>query len=756
MAPARRGPSPRSRAQPRFDRLQESRMTSPASFRAHADLALAVYLEPQVEGRRVLLLGSAEGALADRLDQLAAYLEIIDPAAREPSRGEVPELPFDDESFDLVLVLDAATLPTPANEALRELQRVLARGGLLAVGAAASSKRRARREPPAHAALEGLLQSAFRNVRVLSQSPLSGFAVGELEPRRGEDVTVDSSLLRDARREPDRLLGLASSGKLPAEGRLWIEVPAGEGEDAAVQPKASLDDLRRAEDEAREALHREADLLRKLETERRARTEAEQLAERARLFERKLLAAEADYDDAVARVRYFESAIAEHEAATRHERDRIHGLERELSQLKGELANALDRKARGDSERESARLEAETAAQEIEALETRLGELGRQLLGLEQDKKAHEQTARDLLEELRRLEQDKSAAVEHDARVAELEAERDRAVQRSSEAEHARASAQARADDLRRELEQQRTLDLQPDDRDWTIDSLRGELEQRELEVARAHVEGARQRGELQGMRMRLEEAERALASGARGTSDSSSEVSDLRMRLAHTEANLHAMREAGAAGRTSDPVANDRERTKALEAQLAQADLRLHELTRELEEADRFAELHAEDADRLNALEGEFEDVRGQRDELEDEVRSLEEDLRTARTLAGGHQDELTRVQRNLDGITTQLNHRIEQAERHEVERDDARAALAEARGILSQLASHVGADANDPTSIVQAVFAQQPPQGHDDRERVIDELKSNLQGRDARIQQLERWLNEARPEGEQDRPEN
>src|ERR1700712_3659182 len=133
-------------------------MTSSVSSRAHADLALAVYLEPHVEGRRVLLLGEAQGVLADRFDQLAAHLEIIDPGSREPSRGEVPELPFDDESFDLVLVCDVATLPEPAAGALRELHRVLSRGGLLALGAEAlSPKRRTRRDTPAHVALESLL-----------------------------------------------------------------------------------------------------------------------------------------------------------------------------------------------------------------------------------------------------------------------------------------------------------------------------------------------------------------------------------------------------------------------------------------------------------------------------------------------------------------------------------------------------------------------------------------------------------------------
>src|SRR5690606_26217939 len=105
-------------------------MTPPVDPRAYADLALAVYLEPLVEDRHVLLLGAAHSALAERLESAARSLDIIDPAAREPSRGPVPELPFDDAAFDVVLVLDASALPDPRPDAVRELRRVLIDDGV--------------------------------------------------------------------------------------------------------------------------------------------------------------------------------------------------------------------------------------------------------------------------------------------------------------------------------------------------------------------------------------------------------------------------------------------------------------------------------------------------------------------------------------------------------------------------------------------------------------------------------------------------
>src|SRR5687768_3603429 len=117
-------------------------MRETAPSQSHADLALAIYLEPLVEDRRVLLLGDAAGSLAERLDGVCRRLDIIDPAAREPSRGPVPELPFDDAVFDVVLVLDVSALPDPRPDAVRELRRVLADDGVLGLCAHAGARKR--------------------------------------------------------------------------------------------------------------------------------------------------------------------------------------------------------------------------------------------------------------------------------------------------------------------------------------------------------------------------------------------------------------------------------------------------------------------------------------------------------------------------------------------------------------------------------------------------------------------------------------
>jgi SAM-dependent methyltransferase len=714
-------------------------MTSPVSSSAHADLALAVYLEPNVEGRRVLLLGDAQGVLADRFDRVASQLEIIDPAAREPSHGEIPELPFDDRSFDLVLVCDVSALPHPAAGAVRELRRVLSRSGLLAVVGPVPARRRRRGGGAPQGSLDSLLSSEFRHVRLLAQSPLAGYALGDAEGGAVDDFAIDSSLLVDARRDAERLLGLASESPLPLESKLWVEVPASSGEPQQNNGPL-IEELRRAEDEAREALHRESDLLRELESERRARAEAEGLAERARNYERKLLAAEADYDDAVARVRYFEGIVGEHEAAARHEKERREASEHQLAAQKKELAQLQQQSERGAAERAGAKAELETATRELAELEGRLVALGKQLLEVEQDKRAHQQTARDLLEELRRLESETTAAVEHDARVAELEAERDRAVQRALESEVAREAAQMRSDELRAELEETHAR-RHLESGEGAGRALRSELSNLKAELASERAEASRLRGETGGLSLRLSEAESALAAKhAPGLQLqlANNEANELRLRLAQTEAQLHAMREVPRRSYESAPV--DSERAHELEVQVQAADQRLAELTRELEEADRFAELHAEDAERLNSVEAALESTRDQVEDLEQELRTADEQLQAARALLRTREDEVARAESVLA-----------EAARREAERDDALAALADARSILSQLAGGVGADENDPPSIVQAVLSQRD--NHvSERERAIDALRGDLSRRDARIAQLERWLNEARDNAAED----
>jgi chromosome segregation ATPase len=422
-------------------------MREPADSQSRADLALAVYLEPFAEDRRVLLLGDAGGSLAERLEGLCERLDIIDPAAREPSRGPVPELPFDDAVFDLVLVLDVSALPDPRPDAVRELRRVLTDDGVLALCTQGGPRRRRRSGPPQDV-LDKLLTPQFRYVHFVAQQPLGGYTLLDLEAGEDEELSIDASLVRKEPPESERYLALGSDLRLRVEPKLWVQLPRDFAADEA-GPAVSPEFVRKLEDDAREAAQREADAVRALEAERKARAEAEHRAERARGLERRLRDAEGDYDDAVARLRFLESELSERDGALENERKRRESAEHELKNEKAQGAQADARVRAAEAEREAARADAEALATEVAELEKRVAERGQRVAELERDVKAKEVVARDLLEELRRLEQHRSADVEHDARVAELEAERDRAVQRALEAEVAREAAQMRVDELR-------------------------------------------------------------------------------------------------------------------------------------------------------------------------------------------------------------------------------------------------------------------------------------------------------------------
>ncbi len=679
-------------------------MTQPVPHPLHIDEAFAVYLEPQTEGRHVLLLGDAEGTLGARLGRTAERLEIIDPRSRVPSDGEVPELPFRDAVFDLVVVADVSSLPEPRPDAVRELRRVTRDEGVLVLATPPLENGARRRRGSPQAALDRLLGAEFRYVRVLGQAALAGFSFGAHDAPRDEDFSVDSSLVRGLRERAQRFIGFGSDRRLDLEARLWVQVPAGESDEAQRAPSAELlQELRRAEDEARAALHRESELLREVESLRRAQDQAERGLERAKVLERKLTEIEGDYDDAVARVRFLESELLERDQADQRERGQIERLERSLAEAKRDLADAESQRAEAEQRHEQGRAELEALSEECRALEARLVEAGEASLAAQRDRKHHETVARDLLEELRTRERAEHAAVEHDARISELEAERERAVQRALEAELARESATMRADELRAQL------------------ALASES------AAPERAADDRVRGELSGLRLRLAEAEAALRARAappvsapevaEAAGQGDEELLRARDRIDELEQLLEKLR----------AKAQDAERVVELEEELDRLDHRVRELTRELEEADRFAEAHAEDAERIDTLDAELEAARRRMDALEDELRATQDELRAARS--------------DADTLSAESSARLELAQRREQdarsERDDARAALAEARAILAQLAGNAGGELTEVSGLEQALRAELA-----ERDARIAEAERELAARAQRILQLEENL--------------
>jgi chromosome segregation ATPase len=706
-------------------------MNVPAFSNVSADLALAVYLEPHADRRRVLLLGEVEGALAAHLSRVAGHVEIIDPSAREaeaeprrergPTRGgrapgsgrgprspypshqpdetDVPELPFDTESFDLVVVADEQALPEPRRAALHELRRVTARDGLLVVASGRSRQGEARGPQEEASPLARTLRAEFDHVRVFTQAPLLGYVLSDADSAREAELSIDSSLVRAQRERVERVIALASDARPQLEARLWVQVPPEPAQQRAAEVDPRLvESLRKAEDDARRALRRESDLLRELERERKARDAGEAAQERSRALERKLLAMEADYDDAVGRVRYLERLLLEREAESKSESEQEHRLEADLRAARAELGELRERLSGADAEREAARADAQAAAQEITDVERRLSELSAELNAARADVKRQETVARDLLEELRGLEQRALVAVEHDARVSELEAERERAMQRALEAEVARESAQMRVDELRAQLEpsghapsaaQIAELERKLAEAEAETSKLRG---RRSDETSALYV----LRGERNGLRLRLAETEQALL-GVQADAQDDEGALDSRLALAEARAQaaIEALGAAEESLKTLRATADQQlalagpgtRQLEELETQLARAERRIETLERELEEADRFAEDHAADSERVEALERELLEAREKLDELDDEVRAAQDELFAKRGELRAKDEQLEETRRALSSPTVHGDeHAQEQLRSSEAQLAEARDALAEARRALAE----------------------------------------------------------------------
>jgi len=600
-----------------------SRNMTDTAFGRDGDLALCVYLEPLLEARRVLVLGSLDKETERRLSRLAEELEQLEEDALD---GDL-DLPFSGGAFDAVWLVDSSLLrPTP--DALAELKRVLARDGALIVSSLIDPDPARRRPGPPEAGLSRALWPEFLDLRLFRQTSVVGQALQEIEAAEGR-IVVDTSLVAGAELNPERIVAIASDVQLRLDSNLWVqELPSSRG--------PAHDD-------------------------HKLRERLQEATDRAHTLSLTLDGAEADLEDAFARARALEAQITEKDVAAGHEREHRIRAERAHEHAKSELAAAKKLLATAEEERDAARAELEGVGAECAELEARLAERGTYIQSLELDQKRSETAARDLLEELRRIEHERTSSAEHDGKMAELEAQAARAAARALEAEVAREAALMRVDELRARVVQ---LESRPapvavpsvdPELEGTLFGLRMRLRELEqsIQEAPARRSTARDtnadvaRGQITGLTLRLEEAERALASA-------------------------RAPRAASPQPASSPNVYEDRIRA----------------LERELEEADRFAEAHADDVDRIESLEIELTRAHRRYDDLEDDLRATQDDLRAART--------------EVEHLALETSARVELAQRRENEarneRDHARAALEEARTILAQLTGKAPIDVTDP----------------------------------------------------------
>jgi hypothetical protein len=193
--------------------------TAPAS----PQQALAVYAEPLVAGRRVVVFGEPETGVAERLTELGART-VVSVAPGEDLSDLRPA------AFDLALVPDLGVFDD-AVLVLAAVRRVVGENGAALVAAAAGAID--------YYELFDLVAREFVDVRMIAQVPFHGVTLAELGTEdESPAVSVDTQLVGEAR-EPDVFVALASQRGASLDPYAIVGLPAPEA--AAVVDTQALE-----------------------------------------------------------------------------------------------------------------------------------------------------------------------------------------------------------------------------------------------------------------------------------------------------------------------------------------------------------------------------------------------------------------------------------------------------------------------------------------------------------------------------------
>jgi hypothetical protein len=232
---------------------------------ASPQLALAVYAEPLVAGRRVVVFGEPDTGVAERLTELGART-VVQIAPGEDASDLRPA------TFDLALVPDLGAFDDAAM-LLAVVRRVVGENGAALVAAAAAAID--------YYELFDLVASEFVDVRMIAQVPFHGVTLAELGTEdESPAVSVDTQLVGDAR-EPDVFVALASQRGASLDAYAIVGLPPPEAPALDTQALEAAGALLAQEQLRSAAFEAEMDAL---------RVQAAQAVERAVQLERELAA----------------------------------------------------------------------------------------------------------------------------------------------------------------------------------------------------------------------------------------------------------------------------------------------------------------------------------------------------------------------------------------------------------------------------------------------------------------------------------
>lgn len=203
-------------------------MTRHASESDFAELALAVYLEELVRGKRVLYVGDPESGALERLARAARSIDLVTPRARargtrRGGRVQPRRWPGPDETgrWDVVIAPDLGAAGLADESKIGEASRWLASSGVLVAGTS---------DPSVAAGLSyeelfDLVDASFESVRMIGQAPFNGYSVVDFAPPGELEVTFDGSLLEGSGERAQRYYALCAERDVVLDAYAVVQVP---------------------------------------------------------------------------------------------------------------------------------------------------------------------------------------------------------------------------------------------------------------------------------------------------------------------------------------------------------------------------------------------------------------------------------------------------------------------------------------------------------------------------------------------------
>lgn len=404
--------------------------------------ALAVYAEPLVVGRRVLVIAPVSSGVPERLVQLGARsVHVFEPrpsgeelAARQVVVSPLPPGDFDvrDGAFDLAIVPDLDAL-SDAPVWLARLRRVLGADGALLVATSHV-------EQDAYYRLYDIVALQFTSVVMLAEVPFSGVAIAELGRADDVDVSVDTQLMDDAR-TPIAFVALASQTPVHLAPYAIVEAP--EDSSASFEAKSSeapaalaearlqvdlqstqLEEERANRQQLEQEIHRLGELL---TAEKAARATAERGADsmhEAIALKERVVVLQASLQIAEESVEVLSQRLARSEEALQKKAEEALVLLAEIDAVHSQpppSVPAVD--ARAAELEEALEHLQEVHTSEVHALEQQLRERAATVATLEREARVRERVARELIAQLQEADTGLRSEPVDDERLRALAAE---------------------------------------------------------------------------------------------------------------------------------------------------------------------------------------------------------------------------------------------------------------------------------------------------------------------------------------------